>query len=865
MKLLSRIAPKFAYFATLFTLLAAMGFVALYLAVGPGLPEVESIRKIRLQTPMSIYSNDGQLIDEFGDKRRIPITLDQVPKDFINALLSTEDQRFYEHSGVDFLGVFRAFINLAVTQSKSQGASTITMLVARNYYLSREKRFSRKFTEMFLAWKIESELTKNEILELFLNKIPFGHRAYGLGAASQVYYGTTLENLSLAKLATLAGIPKGQSIYNPISYPDLAESRRAHVLGRMLAENHITQDQYQVALAEPIATRKHGASKTVEAPFLAEMVRQEIIDKYGRDTAYNAGLKIYTTLAPQLQEYAQQALIEGLEEYDRRHGYRGAEQHYELTDEVSHETMLSWLEDRPSVADLQPALVTEVTDESAVILLKDGQQHLLPLDAVQWARAYVDENHVGKQITAVSQVLQKGDIVRVREEMDETFISRFKLAQIPDVSGALVALRPVDGAVEVLVGGYDFALNQFNMVTQARRQPGSNIKPFVYSAAFEKHYTPASMINDSPIVEADITAENIWRPKNDGDRYAGPTSLRKALSLSKNTVSVRLVREITPTYTKSYLENIGFPGEHMPPYLSLALGSANFTPLEVVTGYATLANGGYRVQPFFIERIEDSSGKILFQHQPLEVCSLCEEIIARRTEEELAGQETIAATESAMVASEPIDGQISNSTRHLNEENESEQKDLSTPFENIPLLPIPEESIAPRVIETRNHYLVNHILQDVIHRGTAWRTLHNSKSPLLKRNDLAGKTGTTNDAKDAWFSGYNLKHVATAWVGFNDHAKKLGVKEFGGKAALPVWQKFMEKALEGQPQNNFHRPEGLVTVRIDPESGLLATSVTKNPKFELFRSENVPTEYAEKPIEDIFNDNEEVVEDENIF
>lgn len=864
--------------------MAAMGFVALYLAVGPGLPEVDSIRKIRLQTPMSIYSNDNQLIDEFGDQRRIPITLDQVPKDFINALLSTEDQRFYEHSGVDFWGVFRAFINLAVTQTKSQGASTITMLVARNYYLSREKRFSRKFTEMFLAWKIESELTKNEILELFLNKIPFGHRAEGLGAASQVYYGTTLENLSLAKLATLAGIPKGQSIYNPISYPEKAISRRTHVLGRMLTENVITQQQYDTAMAEPIETRKHGARKTVDAPFLAEMVRQEVINQFGRDRAYNDGLRIYTSLDAKLQKFAQQSLIEGLEEYDRRHGYRGAEQHYELSEQVSSADMLAWLQDIPVVANLQPALVTAAADDKAVILLKNGVISELLLEDVNWAREYVDENHRGKKITTVGQVLKAGDIIRVRNyqittkakpaiadtenntETDaqatiEKTQQRFKLAQIPDVSGGFISLEPKSGAIEVLVGGYNFVLNQFNMVTQARRQPGSNIKPFVYSAAFDKDFTAASMINDSPIVETDKTAENIWRPKNDSDKYAGPTSLRTALTLSKNTVSVRLVRKIGAGYTKSYLEKIGFPGQHMQPYLSLALGSASFTPLEVVTGYAALANGGYKVTPWFIDRIEDASGQIIFQSQPVQVCVECEEIIAKRNERELSSKETVASIDIAAVPESNLkqeEGELENEANTI-----SGQLAQGNSFENLPILPIPEELMAPRVIEQRNHFIVDHILKDVIHKGTAWRTLYNSKSPLLKRHDIAGKTGTTNDAKDAWFSGYNLRHVATAWVGFDDHAKKLGNREFGGKAALPIWQKFMEKALANTDQTNFPRPEGLTTVRIDPENGLLANILTKNPKFELFRSENAPTEYAEKPIENIYDQNQEKVEDDN--
>lgn len=865
MKFLSAITPKFLYFATLFTVVSSMGFVALYLAVGPGLPEVESIRKIRLQTPMSIYANDGQLIDEFGDRRRIPITLDQVPKDFINALLATEDQRFYEHSGVDILGVMRAFINLAITQTKSQGASTITMLVARNYYLSREKRFSRKFTEMFLAWKIESELSKNEILELFLNKIPFGHRAYGLGAASQVYYGTTLDNLTIAQLATLAGIPKGQSVYNPISYPERAKGRRSHVLGRMLSENHISEEQYQQSMAEPIETTKHGASKTVEAPYLAEMVRQYVIDKYGRDSAYNDGLKIYTTVDPLLQKHASSALTQGLEEYDRRHGYRGPEQQHQL-DELSAEIeLVDLISDIPVIGDLQPALVLSVEAETAKILLKNNQTSVLSLENVSWARKYVDENHLGKKVTEVSQVLSRGDAIRVRQISRSDQVESFKLAQIPDVSGGLVSLRPENGAIEVLVGGYDFSLNQYNMVTQARRQPGSNIKPFVYAAAFNKEYTPASMINDMPIVEADITAENFWRPKNDSDNYAGPTSLRTALRRSKNTVSVRLIREIGPRYTKRYLEQLGFPGEHMQPYLSLALGSPNFTPLEVVKGYATLANGGYKVEPWFVERVETSNGRIIFQHQPLTVCQICEAVIAERKANQEKALEDLIVDASLTNENEAKEYELVAQSNPQGNENSIAENVQNQPFASLPLMPYPEAQVATRVIERRNHYLVDNILKDVIHRGTATRTLTRTKSPLLKRNDLAGKTGTTNDAKDAWFSGYNLSHVATAWVGFDDHSKKLGVREFGGIAALPVWQRFMEKAVANQPQTNFERPEGLITARIDPTNGKLATSLTQNPVFELFREEFVPTEYAEKPIEDIFNNDKETVEDEEIF
>jgi penicillin-binding protein 1A len=848
MKLISRFTPQIIYIVTLFSIVFAMGFIALYLAVGPSLPEVESIRKIRLQTPMRVYSNDNQLIAEFGDTKRIPITLDQVPKNFINALLSTEDQRFYQHSGVDLPGVIRAFVNLATTGSKSQGASTITMLVARNYYLTRVKRFSRKITEMFLAWKIESELSKDEILELFLNKIHFSHRAYGLGAASQIYYGTTLNNLSLAKLATLAGIPKGESIYNPISNPEKALERRTHVLGRMLDENHITRQQYDEANAEPIETKRHGADIDVEAPYLAEMVRSEILERYGKEVAYNNGLNIYTTLNPKLQKYADDAVKKGLEEYDQRHGYRGPEQHFDLTETTTEEQLDLWVHSAQEVAGLEPALVLDINDDEniATVQLQAGTKVTLLLKDFKWATHYVDENHQGKAIKAISQVIEIGDLIRVSSEIvtaNNEKYKQYKLAQLPDATAGFVSLNPNNGAIEALVGGYDYYYKKFNTVTQANRQLGSNIKPFVYSAAFEKGFTPASIINDMPLVEEDITAEDIWRPKNDGDRYGGPTRLRVGLRHSKNTVSIRLIRDIGPGYTKDYLTNVGFPADKMQPYLSLALGSASFTPLEVVTGYAVLANGGYKVAPWFIERIEDSNGRIIQQHIPIQVCTECEEIIAQR-------QLTQVTADSGDVAELSA---------------ESESNNLASAFTNQPIMPVPEELVAPRVIDKRNLFLVDNILKDVIHRGTARPTLTRTRSELLKRNDLAGKTGTTNDAKDAWFSGYNINHVATAWVGFDDHSRKLGIREFGGRAALPIWQKFMEKAVAGTPQKNHPRPEGIVTVRIDALTGLLATSQTQKAIFEVFRSENAPTTYAEETIEDPFNQHDETVDDDSLF
>ncbi len=855
--------------------MACMGFTGLYLAVGPDLPAVDSIRQIRLQTPMSVYAKDGQLINEFGAIRRIPITLDDVPQDFVNALLATEDVRFFEHSGVDLKGVLRAVFKLAMTGTKSQGASTITMLVARNYYLSREKRFSRKFTEMFVAWKLESALTKKQILELFLNKIPFGHRAAGLGAAAQVYYGKKLHQLNLSQLAILAGIPNGPSIFNPISHPDNAKNRRNHVLGRMLSEKYITQQQYQETIIQPTKTSRHGAKITVKAPYLAEMVHTDIIKKFGREAAHSDGLKIFTSLNSTLQRYAKEALISSLLEYDQRHGYRGVEAHYSdnLADEEIDQQ--EWLSDFSKVEELTPALVLKTEKTSAEILLANGSHGKIRLEDSLWARKYIDENHRDfTKLKNIQQIVTVGDVIRVlpteQEDpeikpteqkinttpsgentsnastvlLENTEPRIYLLSQIPDANSGFVVLNPNNGGIEALVGGFNFRKNQFNMVSQARRQIGSNIKPFIYSSALNKNFTAASLINDSPIIDWDSSADVFWRPENDSENYHGPMRLRHALRWSVNTVSVRLIQKIGAAYAKKYLTKIGFPAKHMQPYKSLALGSASFTPLEVATSYAVLANGGYKIIPWYIERIEDSNGQVLFEQQPVEVCESC---IEQLKEEQLMTSKNKAPA----IISKNSDSDKKTDLVEKIIQQPPLQPNQEKPLHNLPRLQVAKEKIATRVIDSRNRYIIDSILKDVIHRGTAWRTLYNSKSPLLKRNDLAGKTGTTNEYKDAWFSGYNSQFVASAWVGFVDHSKKLGKKEFGAKAALPIWQKFMEKALKGRQQFNLPRPNGIVDVKIDLENGLLASADTKTSDFELFRVELVPTEYSEKMDDEI--------------
>lgn len=843
MKYLLKALKRGGYAFALFALAGFMGFSGLYLYLGPNLPNVESIREIRLQTPMTVLSKNGDLIAEFGDKRRIPVTLSEVPQTFIHALIATEDKRFYEHSGVDFWGVFRAIVTNITTGTKSQGASTITQLVARNVYLNRKKTFTRKFREMFLAWKIESEISKDEILELFINKAHFSHRAYGLGAAAQVYYGKELSELTLDEVAVLAGIPKGESIYNPISNPKNALARRNHVLGRMLAEGYISKEEYQAASNKPIDSQKHGTQPSVSAPYLAEMVRREMIEAYGREAAYNNGYQVFTTIDYTLQQAAQQALRDSLREYDRRHGYRGPAQHLENFEELSLEQRLTLLGSIPKAAELEVALVTLVEEQSATLLMANGTEYVLDWQAMDWAAPYITEDRKGKAPETASDIVQPGDVIHLLA----TGENQWQLSQIPEVSGGFVALNPRTGAIEALVGGYDFSLNQFNMVTQARRQPGSNIKPFIYSAALEKGYTAASVLNDAPFVKEDITAEDFWRPKNDSGRYKGLTRLRDALRFSNNSISVRLMNAIGPRFAEDYLKQLGFPDEYMDPYTSLALGSASFTPLEVAAGYAVFANGGYKVSPYFIERVETAEEDVLFRAEPVQVCEPCEERIKQLTQERL-----LAEDENTSETTEAKSKAIEVATL-------GELDDLHKPLIPEPELPVDPDKLAPRVVEKRNVFIINSMMKDVIHRGTAWRTLNNSRSPLLRRNDLGGKTGTTNDAKDAWFSGFNGDYVATAWVGFADYSKSLGNREYGGKAALPIWQRFMEVALAGKPENSMTQPEGIVTARINPETGKLANSQTENAIFEIFRTEYLP----EKESED--QQQVPVIFDEDIF
>ena len=791
---------RFSFYSLLLVLVLCLaGAAGVMWYILPQLPPVESLRDVRLQTPLKDYYNDGLLIAEFGEKRRSPVRIEQVPPLLKQAFIASEDDRFYEHPGVDWMAIVRAVAGLVSTHEKRQGGSTITMQVARNFFLSPEKTYERKLKEVVLACVIERELSKDEILELYLNKIFLGHRAYGVGAAAQVYYGVTLDKLDLAQIAMIAGLPKAPSRNNPISDPEAARDRRSYVLGRMLKLGFIDQTQYSAAIDAPVNAQWHGQAVEVPAPHIAEMVRDFMLSKYG-DAAYTSGFRVFTTLPSKLQNAATDALRRGLFDYDRRHGYRGAEAKVTLAPQEDTAAWHKILTKYRASADLQPALVLTVQDRQVVAFHDSAGVITLPWEGVRWARKYLSEDSLGAVPGKAADLVQRGDIIRVRwvepdadpKKADSVAAGGYwTLAQLPAVEGALVSLDPVDGRVLALVGGFDFEQSKFNRVLQARRQPGSNFKPFIYSAALDKGFTAASFINDAPIVFETPGLENAWRPENYSGNYFGPMRLREALTKSRNLVSIRLLRAVGIKYAMDFIERYGFKRRELPANLSLALGSGEVTPYELVRGYAVLANGGYKVEPYFVARIETAEGVEMFKAEPPTGCHECE---------------TMA-----------LDG-------------DGEPADIEALHD---MQQSPPSNVAPRVVAAENVWIMNSILKDVVQRGTATRARE------LQRKDLAGKTGTTNDQKDAWFSGFNARNVTTVWVGF-DRVAPLGRRETGAQAALPLWMDYMRVALADMPESELEQPAGVVTVRIDPDTGLLAGAGNPHAIFESFRAADMP-------------------------
>ncbi|WP_372861906.1 penicillin-binding protein 1A [Spongiibacter sp.] len=785
-------------FFSLLALISACGtfmvFCAAFLYIAPRLPEVEQLRDVQLQTPLRIYSRDGQIIGEFGEKRRSPVSIQEVPKTFIDAFLAAEDDRFYQHRGVDPTSLLRAASQLITSGSIQTGGSTITMQVAKNYFLSQERTFTRKFTEIFLAIEIERKLSKGDILELYLNKIFLGNHSYGIEAAAQTYYGTSIKELNLAQMAMIAGLPKAPSAYNPIANPERARIRRNWILRRMYALGYTSEADFNDAIAQPISARQHGTQLDVNAAYAAEMVRLEMLRRYGR-AAYENGYSVITTVDSRLQKAAKNAVLNGVAEYDRRHGYRGPEQQWPINGDLDDEARKQYsrkLQDIGSVGPWHPALVLSIESRRAVVLLATGQQSTL-----EWEQGfagtvrYINEDRNSYEAESVDELIAPGDVIRLR--MNDGSPQRWQLSQLPAIQGALVSLDADSGAILSLVGGYSYQRSSFNRVTQASRQPGSAFKPFIYTAALANGFTAASIINDAPIVFDDASLGGTWRPSNSNGKFNGPMRLRKALYLSRNLVSIRLLRELGINTAIDYVARFGFDSSKLPRDLSLALGSHSLTPLDVVTGYAVFANGGHKVSPWLIEQIIDRDGNTIYRADPAIACHNCK-----------ADEDNIDSMEA-----DSLDDLRADSAAH-------------------------QARRAERVIDEEVVFLIDSILKDVITRGTGRKAL------TLKRGDAAGKTGTTNGPTDAWFSGYSSGVVTSTWIGF-DQNQKLGRREFGGSVALPIWIDYMKEALQGRQERHLKQPEGIISVRIDPESGNLAAPGQGNAIFEYFRTGNAPS------------------------
>ncbi|MEX9253946.1 peptidoglycan glycosyltransferase/peptidoglycan DD-transpeptidase MrcA [Pseudenterobacter timonensis] len=833
-------------------LLGAGTVFGLYKFIEPQLPDVATLRDVRLQIPMQIYSADGELMAQYGEKRRIPLTLNQIPPVMVKAFIATEDSRFYEHHGVDPVGIFRAASVAFFSGHASQGASTITQQLARNFFLSPEKTLIRKIKEVFLAIRIEQLLSKDEILELYLNKIYLGYRAYGVGAAAQVYFGKPVDQLTLSEMATIAGLPKAPSTFNPLYSLERATSRRNVVLSRMLSEGYISQTQYDQARAETIDANYHAPDIAFSAPYLTEMVRQEMVNRYG-EQAYEDGYRVYTTITRNVQQAAQQAVRNNVLNYDMRHGYRGPGEVLWRVGESAWDSkkITDTLKKLPAYGPLLPAVVTQAAPQEATAMLADGTSVSLRMEGIRWARPYRSDTQQGATPRKVTDVVQAGQQIWVRQADNIWW-----LAQVPDVNSALVSINPHNGAVMALVGGFDFNQSKFNRATQALRQVGSNIKPFLYTAAMDKGLTLASILNDVPISRWDAGAGSDWRPKNSPPQYAGPIRLRQGLGQSKNVVMVRAMRAMGVDYAAEYLQRFGFPAQNIVHTESLALGSASFTPLQVARGYAVMANGGFLVDPYFISKIENDQGGVIFEAKPKIACPECNiPVIYGDTPKsnvlENKDMEDVAVSREQQNATVP--------QPQLEQANQALVAQSGAP------------EYAPHVISTPLSFLIKSALNTNIFgepgwQGTGWRAGRD-----LQRRDIGGKTGTTNSSKDAWFSGYGPGVVTSVWIGFDDHRRDLGrttasgaIKdqisgyEGGAKSAQPAWDAYMKSVLEGVPEQPLTPPPGIVTVNIDRSTGQLANG--GNSREEYFIDGTQPTTRAVHEVGTTLIDNGETHE-----
>ncbi|PWK83524.1 penicillin-binding protein 1A [Fulvimonas soli] len=819
MRILKRLLRWALILAFTGLLLAVLAVGVAYWLIAPRLPSVSQLKDYHMQVPLRVLSADGKLIASFGETRRIPVDIAHVPDRLKHAVLAAEDADFYSHPGVDWHGIARAGWHVLISGGdKGPGGSTITQQVARNFFLSPEKLYSRKLTEIFIALRMENELSKDQILELYLNKMFLGHRSYGVAAAAEYYYGKTLDQLTVAQCATLASTFQLPSVVNPINNPKRMLARRNWVLGQMLEHRYIGQAEYQQAIAEPNDAYPHEQPIEVDAPYLAEMVRQQALDRLGND-ALTEGYVVRTTLDSTRQQAATEAVRKGLVDYDHRHGWRGPEAHQELAPDAGAADFDRILAGYTDLAGMQPALVTASSATQATLYLASRDSVTLDLAAMAWARPYISETRVGAAPRAVDAVLKRGDIVRLARDGD----GKWQLTQLPAVQGALVSLNPEDGAVQALVGGFNFLRSKFNRAVMAARQPGSSFKPYIYSAAFERGFTPASIVNDAPLALPDPSRPGgLWTPSNDDDKFDGPIRLREALVQSKNLVSVRLLDAIGVRYARDYVTRFGFPLDALPNNLSMALGTASVSPMSMARGYAVFANGGYLVTPYFISEIDDRDGKPVYVANPARACRTCQERLLNPTPPGPPPPDAAKAPGNAVVASAASAAAAPATTAPL-------PADAHAAGEHAP-------ELAPHVIDVRNDYLVTSLMKDVILRGTGFA------AKALGRDDLAGKTGSTNDHRDAWFVGFDTGVVSAVWVGFDDFSslgKARGVGEFGAQAALPIWMDYMRVALKDAPSAALPMPPGISTVLINRSSGLPTTPEDPNAMNEIFKVEDV--------------------------
>lgn len=793
-------------------LLGVAAIAIVYWLVEPRLPTAAEIRDVRMQVPLRVYSRDGKLIAMFGETKRTPVDIAEVPDMVKNAFLAIEDARFYEHPGIDWRGIVRAVWLLATTEDQRvPGGSTITQQVARNFFLSNEYSMTRKASEIFLALRLERELSKDEILELYLNKIFFGYRSYGIAAAAEFYYGKRLNELDLSEAAMLASIPKFPSSGNPLTNPDRAMIRRNYVLQRMAEIGSISAEQMKAAQATPSHAFPHEPAIELDAPYLAEMVRVEVIERLGADALSN-GYRAFTTIDARMQEAANAAVRDRLLAFDQRKGFRGIEAHVELADLADTASRRAAVAAYRTVSGLVPGLVTASDATSAALMLADGQTVLLDLDAVAWARPRAENGALGAKPKLVADVLKPGDIVRLARDAEGIW----RLSQIPRAQAALAAVDPEDGAIRAIAGGFSFTLSKFNRATQSNRQPGSSFKPFVYASAFERGFNPASIVNDAPLVFADPSAEGgFWKPQNDNEKFLGPMRLREAMVLSRNLVSVRLLDAVGVGFAREYIQRFGFPPESLPQNLSLALGTSSLPPVALARGYAVFANGGYLVDTHTLTRIEDDQGVAIYTATPKRACRAC---IAREIGDE-APDASSADDLSAVLSGTSVAPAQAPAPAPATV---AEASNSAAPA---------SDALAARVIDERNAFLITSVLRDVVKRGTGRGAM------VLERNDLAGKTGTTNSYRDAWFSGFNASLVATVWMGHDDFSS-LGDREFAAQTALPIWVDFMRVALDGVPELELIVPSGITSARITASGNLVGDGATDGIS-EYFKTEDL--------------------------